>query len=872
MSTIILKKKDLSSYLYTLFLIIIFNISAALIFVTSLHGQYKLNEDQTEQLRGARTVSIVFNKPGGSAAHVTFPVVDTIKKLFPPAGLSVVPSGGDMVFKINFNARANSRRYSRLGGGFAQTGYTGASVSGNVFLMVGEVQFLKKYFSGKEGTKSTIARGTYTKPTSAPFKKAFLKSSIRKTVMDILSMFNPDPIALLITYPDRGDWYTRKDAILMLESKKDPRVLDALHRLVTDKNDNVRLQLAKSLGRKYNSTSTGPLLTMLADKDSHVRKEVLKSLKKIDSKWQESSLAKQMVPTWISLLNHKHWSIQQGAIDALIEVYDESALKPMIKAMMSSYSVRGKVVKFLDKKKPGWKSGPEAMEAVDYFIRNLSADTRTKKQEAAKALGELGARRALVPIINQLKDPDKMVRASTLDVLEKKFPDWGKEPAAVELVPHFLKMLRSNNSDTRIGAINVLSNIDDPRVITALLGKLKDRSWRVKNRVIKALGNSGDPRVIKPLTGMLKVTSKSTKEAAVVALGKKQSPLVVEPLIGALKDKKYSSVRSKAATALGHIKDARAVEPLIAALNDANNAVKAAAARALGKQKDQRAMNPLMELTKSKLHRVRSAAHDGLKGLMEGMSPEGLKTFINGTNATLKRSALEALAKQQAPEAIDLLTAALQDNDSSTRIKAVEALAKIDDSRVVDSLITALKDENYRVRGKAAIALGQRKDPRTIQPLIQLINRKVTKPASTSRYSRNRKSKSRASTFEKKTAFEALINMSASLDVRTLLEMYKSFGYPYSSKVLPLLIDTKDPEATDVYIGVLKGKNTGLRRTVMGILGSRNDRRAIGPIIDCLKSRSSIEKKKAAHTLKVMTGKDFGTSYKKWKKWWKKNQ
>jgi HEAT repeat protein len=852
MSKVSLRKKP-----YVRFFIIAFIIFAGLSFVTGLHGQYKLSEDQAVQLRAARTVRIIFDKPGGSASHVTFPVVETIKGLFAPAGLSVTSSGGDMVFKINFTAQANSRRYSKLGGSFAQTGYTGASVSGNVYLSVGEEQFLKKYFSGKEGTKGSIARGTYTKPSHAPFKEAFLNSSIRKAVMEILCMFNPNPTDLLISYLDNGDWYIRKDVITLLAAKKEPHVIEALHRMVSDESDKVRLKLAQSLGRLRNPASLTPLLTILADKDKNVRKDVLKSLDKIDSKWRESAAAEQMAPTWFALLNDKNRSIQQGAIEALIEVNDPRALKPMIMAMMKSHTIRSRVVKFLDKNKPGWKTGPEAMEAVDYFIQNLSASTRTKKQEAAKALGEIGAPRALNPLINQLKDPDQMVRSSTLHVLEEKYPDWGKDPAAVELVPFLIKLLASRTIDTKTSAVTALAAIDDPRVTPALIRALNDRSWRVKEKVINALGESSDPRVVKPLIDMLNVTGKSVKEAAIIALGKQKSPLAVEPLIRALKDRKYSSARNKAAAALGGIDDPRVIEPLLAALRDADEHVKAAAAKALGKQKEQRALKPLLELTKSKQYRVKNAAYAALKEIMEITPPAGLQPFINGTDTTLKKSALDALGKQRVPEAIDLLVSALEDKDDTTRLKAVEALAMQKKPRVIEPLLTALQDDNYRVRGAAAKALGERKDPRAIQPLIQLIKRKAKK---------------KSTTYDKNAALDALKNMSELISVHTLLDMYKTLGYPYTSKVLPLLIDTKDPEATDLYIGILNEKSSSLRNTFIGILGSRKDRRAIGPIIKCLKSRNRHEKKKAAHALKVMTGQDFGDSYKKWNKWWKKNK
>lgn len=832
-----------------------------------LYGQTKLNAGQLEQLQQARTVSIIFEKPRGSAFNVNFPVIESLKGLFPPAGLKVVSSGGDIVFKIRFNATANSRRYSRIGGNFAQTGYTGASVSGRVFLLVGEVQFLMKYFSGKENTKSTIAKGTYTSPSNAPFKKAFMKSSVRKVVMEILGMFNADPTALFIAYLEGNDLYARRDSIILLESSKDPRVPAALHTMIRDEEDKVRLQLARSLGSLRDSSSVVPLLNMLTDKNSQVRKEVLKSLDQIDSKWRESHAAKQMVPDWITLLNDKNWGIQTGALKALMEAYSQDVLKPMIRSMMNSSSTRREVVKFLDKKDPDWKSSQEAVEAVDYFIENLSQGSRTHKQDTAGALGEIGNQRAVAPLINQLKDPDRMVRSNTLFILEKNFPDWGKNPAAVALVPYLLKLLSDRISEVKIVAIGALSAIDDSRVTPALLRMLKDRNYRVKNRAVKALGDCSDPSVIKPLIGMLKAVSKSTREEAVEALGKKQDPLVVEPLIRVLKSDRYSSTRRKAAEALGEIKDTRVFEPLLAALKDSDDFVIAAAARALGKQKDQRALDILLELSDSKKYRIRSAANHALKDLISELPPDRLKPFLNGRNSDLKKYAVEALVKLRSPDTIALLNEVMLDEKEDVKIKAIDALATIEDPQTIKPLIAALNDDNYKISVKAAKVLGERKEPESIVPLIEVYKKSVSVKTRTG-VSRT----SYTGRLVRDTTFKALMNMSDSLNVRQLLDMHTVQDYNNQQKILTLLIQTKDPEATDVYIQVLNGKYPGSKNMVLGILGARKDKRAIAAIIECLKSNSRYERKKAAHSLTVITGLNFGTSYKKWKKWWKKNQ
>jgi len=67
--------------------------------------------------------------------------------------------------------------------------------------------------------------------------------------------------------------------------------------------------------------------------------------------------------------------------------------------------------------------------------------------------------------------------------------------------------------------------------------------------------------------------------------------------------------------------------------------------------------------------------------------------------------------------AVDLLIAAMKDEDKWVRYLVIDALGNIRDPQVVDPLIAALRDHDQDVRFVAAEALGRTGDARAIVPL-----------------------------------------------------------------------------------------------------------------------------------------------------------
>jgi len=201
---------------------------------------------------------------------------------------------------------------------------------------------------------------------------------------------------------------------------------------------------------------------------------------------------------------------------------------------------------------------------------------------AAQALGEIGAPRAVGPLIAALKDENGYVRKAAAEALV--------EIDALAVEP-LIAALKGEKGYVRIAAAKALGEIGDSRAVEPLIFAVhKDRY--VREAATTAMGKIGDPRAVESLIAVLKTGDMQVRKAAAEALDK----------IGWLPDEgvngvvywiakkewdrcvhKDRYVREAAVKALGEIGDPRAVEPLISALKDNEWSVQTAAAEALVK-------------------------------------------------------------------------------------------------------------------------------------------------------------------------------------------------------------------------------------------------------------------------------------------------
>jgi HEAT repeat protein len=239
----------------------------------------------------------------------------------------------------------------------------------------------------------------------------------------------------------------------------------------------------------------------------------------------------------------------------------------------------------------------------------------------------------------------------------------------------------------------------------------------------------------------------AVRRAAAVALGGMKAAEALEALIDALHDS-AADVRGNAACALGLIGDLRAVEPLVAVLKTGEGHMRWMAAASLGQIGDARAVEPLVAALKDKDADRAAAAALGQIG--NARAVEQLVATLKADKWYVRKAAAEALdrsgwrpdrgqvgaaywlAKQKWDDcvaigtpAVELLIAALNDEEVLVRKGAAQALGGIGDRQAVEPLIALLQDKDPDMRTRAAAALGFIGDARAAVPLIPLLKERL---------------------------------------------------------------------------------------------------------------------------------------------------
>ena len=201
--------------------------------------------------------------------------------------------------------------------------------------------------------------------------------------------------------------------------------------------------------------------------------------------------------------------------------------------------------------------------------------------DAIAALGMIGDSRTIEPLINALKDYNKLVRHKAANILKGK-----TDPRIIE---PFIDALKDKDQYVRNEAIEGLGRIGDVRVVMPLIN---DRSWPAEKALKEAIGKIKDKQAIEQLQQILvdnsinlssdikdalKVTlfelgwepqSKSEKARLLINKGDWELDEMVSLGEGAV-SKLIQAIRKKDAwasqeiKALGMIGDKRAIKPLI---------------------------------------------------------------------------------------------------------------------------------------------------------------------------------------------------------------------------------------------------------------------------------------------------------------------
>ena len=299
-------------------------------------------------------------------------------------------------------------------------------------------------------------------------------------------------------------------------------------------------------------------------------------------------------------------------------------------------------------------------QSIEDLLESLEDVDDATREEAAKALVELGDPKTIEPLLEAIEDDYWAVRVQVGWALAKIGGD--------KAIEGLIRLFNDTMMEVQSESVQAVSSIG-PSVVPSLIPCLKDQRWRVREQAAKALGNLKDPQAVQGLIIACRDRDGAVKSAAAEALGKIGEAKAVPALVKLFKDTSKIA-RETAGTALVHIGEA-SVDALLQSLQDPHFVVRCHAVRALG----------------------------------------GMTTDYQIGRAWVKE-----------PRVVEALVACLKDPDRAVREDATIALGNIGDSGAVDGLIEAMKDG--AVRRHAIASLGMIGDPRALPPVLDALKGK----------------------------------------------------------------------------------------------------------------------------------------------------
>jgi len=123
------------------------------------------------------------------------------------------------------------------------------------------------------------------------------------------------------------------------------------------------------------------------------------------------------------------------------------------------------------------------------MIDALRSEDEWTRAKAAMTLGKVGDARALVPLLEAMRDANMPMRVKMAGALQNIDSNWPRNSMVEHYVPRLLADLKSDESKKRALAVMVLGRMNRPTLSQQLLPMLGDSSLSVRKAAIEAIAN-----------------------------------------------------------------------------------------------------------------------------------------------------------------------------------------------------------------------------------------------------------------------------------------------------------------------------------------------------------------------------------------------
>jgi len=333
-----------------------------------------------------------------------------------------------------------------------------------------------------------------------------------------------------------ADASMRLAALKALRRLGDTRTVEAVVATACGDTDGTVRQLAiETLGGLGDKRAIGPLRAVLHDDDPSLRASTALTLGQLGDERAAESLAEA--------LKDDDELVRRRAISALGRIWE---LPPLVRLGDDGEAVRGRAASALGRRGD--------MRAVQPLIATLRDRDEAVCANAAMSLGYLGNVQAVEPLVSVLltrEEPTARMRAT------EALGRLGDRRAVGPLIV----ALEDQERNVRWSAVKALGGLRAEQAIASLLEMFEDQD--MQDMVATALAQIGRPATLS-LMAALKEGEREVRTGAARALGQIGGTHALEALLISLREDKDRVVRVSAAMALGQIGGSRPLKRWLA--------------------------------------------------------------------------------------------------------------------------------------------------------------------------------------------------------------------------------------------------------------------------------------------------------------------
>lgn len=537
---------------------------------------------------------------------------------------------------------------------------------------------------------------------------------------------------------------------------------------------------------------------------------------------------------------------------------------------------------------------------------------------AAVALGKIGARSAVLPLLAALVDKDEPVRRSAQEALDAIDPKWREAPETVKVLPEWHATLASADPITRTAAARALGYARAGTARSDLRTALGDSDSETRIAAAWALGEIRDFDAVGSLAAMLASADSRECAAAARALSsihqRWEVARSVQDFVPLMVDRLSSGCGCtdtlvRVLSGVGR--------PAIPSLSSAllareGSGGAGAVARALAGIGTPDATEALARALVHRDVRVQREAAKAMKACCPTWAslPEAqdllthFLTALHDSSVFVRQSAARALGALGNRRALPQLVEATEDDQYWVREAAVEALGKLSDSRTTKRLVSLLRGRRFAprigtypgplvhfiartepastVRREAARALGRIGDPRALEPLIDSLRdghedgqvvataaRALGELGHTEATPALVRALKDARLGVRVAAASALVSVGDSRAVPSLSETLRAADPGLRAIAARALGNIGGSPAVASLRDALDDGDGNVRKAAVEALGRTGGITAVPSLISRLRDGSMEVREKARDALLVLTGEDHGASPEAWESAWK---